>query len=66
MELNEITKKQIYLLKRKKKKITAKQISKALGISQSLISMYENDVANMSKEKIAAYEHYIDAYEPKK
>jgi transcriptional regulator with XRE-family HTH domain len=66
MELNEITKKQIYLLKRKKKKITAKQISQALGISQSLISMYENDVANMSREKIAAYERFIDAYEPEK
>jgi transcriptional regulator with XRE-family HTH domain len=47
-----------YLLKRRKKRITATEIAKAIGVSQSLISRYET--GNCGMKKVKEYREYID------
>lgn len=49
-----------YLLKRRKKRISQKELSEYLQCSQSLLSRYEREECDMSKEKIELYRRYID------
>ncbi|UOE57294.1 helix-turn-helix domain-containing protein [Cytobacillus oceanisediminis] len=49
-----------YFLKRRKKKITHKELAKYIGCSQSLISRYETGECGMTKEKKEKYREYID------
>lgn len=55
-----ITKKDEYLLKRRKKRINQSEIAKQLGVSQSHISRYEKGVSGMSEQNIKLYREYID------
>lgn len=49
-----------YLLKRRKKRISQKELSEYLQCSQSLLSRYERGECGMKKEKIELYRRYID------
>ncbi|MBD8006268.1 helix-turn-helix domain-containing protein [Bacillus sp. Sa1BUA2] len=49
-----------YLLLRRKKKITAKEIAKYIRCSASLISRYETGDCGMMPDKVKAYREYID------
>lgn len=55
-----ITKKEEYLLKRRRKKITHVELANYLHCSQSLISRYETGKCGMSQKKIEKYRKYID------
>jgi len=55
-----MTRKEEYLLRRRRKKITHEEIAKVLDCSQSLISKYETGYAEMSHEKVNKYQEYID------
>jgi transcriptional regulator with XRE-family HTH domain len=48
------------MLKRKKKKIPLKELSKVLGISIGSISQYETGRIGLRQENRIAYEQYID------
>ena len=48
-----------YFLMRRKKKIKLKDLAMALGCSIALISLYENDKANMDQAKVQKYKEYI-------
>ncbi|GIO22485.1 helix-turn-helix transcriptional regulator [Oceanobacillus sp. J11TS1] len=50
-----------YWLKRRRKKLTHKEIAKAISCSQSLISRYETGDCEMGKEKVEQYKKYIDS-----
>lgn len=52
--------KEIYLIKRRRKKIGQSQLAKILNCSQSLISRYEKGECEMSDYKIKRYKEYID------
>lgn len=52
--------KEIYLIKRRRKKISQIELAKELNCSQSLISRYEKDECTMSDDKIEKYKQYID------
>lgn len=52
--------KEIYLIKRRRKKISQWDLAKELNCSQSLISRYEKNECEMSKDKIERYKKYID------
>uniref|UniRef100_C5D6X8 Transcriptional regulator, XRE family n=1 Tax=Geobacillus sp. (strain WCH70) TaxID=471223 RepID=C5D6X8_GEOSW len=49
-----------YLIKRRKKRISQKELAQVLQCSQSLLSRYERGECGMSKEKIQKYREYID------
>ena len=49
-----------YLLKRRKKKISQKELAQVLQCSQSLLSRYERGECGMSKEKVELYRRYIE------
>ncbi|MBE2932356.1 helix-turn-helix transcriptional regulator [Anoxybacillus flavithermus] len=49
-----------YLIKRRKKRISQKELSEYLQCSQSLLSRYERAECGMSKEKVELYRRYID------
>ena len=49
-----------YLLKRRKKKISQKELAEYLNCSQSLLSRYERGECSMSKEKVELYRCYIN------
>ncbi|MFB7304650.1 XRE family transcriptional regulator [Heyndrickxia sporothermodurans] len=53
--------KDIYILKRRKKKIRLHQID-FIGCSQSLISQYETSKCEMDKAKVEKYKAFIDNY----
>jgi len=57
--------KDLYLIKRRNKKIRLVQIAKAIKCSPSLLSKYEVGTFEMSKDKIVKYREYIDAYHEK-
>lgn len=52
---------EIYRMKRKKKRITLKEISDHIRCHLSLISKYEIGNCEISREKIQAYRQYIDS-----
>lgn len=52
--------KDLYLIKRRKNSIILKEIAKAVGCSQSLISQYERGHCEMDKLKVEKYRKYID------
>ncbi|MFB4473320.1 helix-turn-helix domain-containing protein [Oceanobacillus caeni] len=52
--------KEIYLIKRRRKKIGQSQLAKILNCSQSLISRYEKGECEMSNYRIKRYKKYID------
>ncbi|MGE7217148.1 helix-turn-helix domain-containing protein [Priestia koreensis] len=49
-----------FFLKRKRKKITAIELAKYIGCSQSLISRYETGNCGMNKQYIQKYREYIN------
>lgn len=55
-----MTEKEYYFLLRRKKKISQKEISQEIGVTQSLISRYETGDCEMSEQKIERYRSYID------
>lgn len=61
-----ITKKEEYLIKRRRKKITHVELANYLHCSQSLISRYETGKCGMSKTKIDKYRKYIEIKKSKK
>lgn len=54
--------KDMYILKRRKKKIRLRQIAEFIGCSQSLISQYETENCDMDKIKVEKYKEFIDSY----
>lgn len=52
--------KEIYLILRRRKKISQMELSQILDCSQSLISRFEKDECTMSDDKIMKYKRYID------
>lgn len=52
--------KDMYMVKRKKKKIRLVTIAKEINCSPSLLSKYENDLCEMAEDKIIKYKEYID------
>lgn len=62
MEVNQMSVKDIYILKRRKKKIRLRQIAEFIGCSQSLISQYETDNCEMDRAKVEKYKAFIDNY----
>lgn len=55
-----MNKREEYLLKRRRKKITHNELAVYLNCSQSLISRFETGNCGMAKEKIKRYREYID------
>ena len=51
-----------YFLMRRKKGITLQVVAKACDCSISLLSLYENDKANMEQEKVMKYKEFIGNY----
>lgn len=51
-----------YFLMRRKKGITLQIIANACDCSISLLSLYENDKANMEQEKVMKYKEFIANY----
>ncbi|GGJ77127.1 transcriptional regulator with XRE-family HTH domain [Anoxybacillus voinovskiensis] len=49
-----------YLLKRRKKHISQKELAEYLQCSQSLLSRYERGECGMNREKEKMYREYID------
>ncbi|WP_031408019.1 helix-turn-helix domain-containing protein [Geobacillus vulcani] len=49
-----------YLLKRRKKRISQKELAEYLQCSQSLLSRYERGECGMNREKEKRYREYID------
>ncbi|MBE2905528.1 helix-turn-helix domain-containing protein [Anoxybacillus flavithermus] len=49
-----------YLIKRRKKGISQKELAQVLNCSQSLLSRYERGECGMKKEKVEKYREYID------
>ena len=54
-----LTEKEKYIILRKRKKIRIVNIAKEIGCCHSLISKYENGVADMSNDKIFKYRSII-------
>jgi len=52
--------KELYLIKRRRKKIKQSELATALNCSQSLISRFEKGENEMSDYKIKRYKTYID------
>ncbi|WP_346234439.1 XRE family transcriptional regulator [Lysinibacillus telephonicus] len=53
--------KDVYVIKRRKKKIRLREIANFIDCSISLLSKYENDLWEMSENKVAKYRKYIDS-----
>lgn len=51
-----------FFLLRRKKKITLKQLAEACNCSIGLLSLYENDKANMDVNKVQKYKEFITNY----
>lgn len=52
--------KEIYLILRRRKNIGQVELAQLLNCSQSLISRYEKNECEMSKDKIERYKRIID------
>ncbi|MDT3429188.1 transcriptional regulator with XRE-family HTH domain [Paenibacillus forsythiae] len=55
----EFSVRQGYQLLRKQKKIKLKELASQIGVSIPMLSMYENEVVNLRKEKEKQYRDYI-------
>lgn len=53
------TEKDFFLLMRRKKNIKQKELADHLGVSQTLISMYETNFKEMTKQHVEKYKKYI-------
>lgn len=49
------------LIEMRKKEIKSKDVATHLGCSASLISLFLNNKANMSAEKVAKMKHFIES-----
>jgi transcriptional regulator with XRE-family HTH domain len=58
MELN-LSLRKMYQILRKQKKIKLRDIAKEIGVSVPMLSMYENELVNLSKEKEDIYREII-------
>lgn len=61
-EIKDITDKEGYKILRKRKKITLKQIAEFIGLSDSTICRWENNLREMTKEQVASYNYFIENY----
>lgn len=52
---------ELYLILRRRKKISQNELAKVLNCSQSLISRYEKNECEMSEDKIKRYKQYIES-----
>lgn len=52
---------ELYLILRRRKKISQIELAKVLNCSQSLISRYEKNECEMSDDKIKKYKQYIES-----
>ena len=52
--------KEIYLIKRRRKKIRQTELATVLNCSQSLISRHEKDDCDMADYRVGKYREYID------
>ena len=52
--------KEIYLIKRRRKKVGQMELASILDCSQSLISRYEKDDCDMADYRTCKYREYID------
>ena len=52
---------ELYLILRRRKKISQIELAKVLNCSQSLISRYEKNECEMSEDKIKRYKQYIES-----
>ncbi|GGA11907.1 hypothetical protein GCM10008018_66220 [Paenibacillus marchantiophytorum] len=53
--------KDMYVIKRRKKRIRLVRLAEAIACSPSLLSKYENSFAEMSESKIIKYREFIDS-----
>jgi len=56
----DITDRELYTIRRRKKGITITEIAKGIKVSVSLLSKYEKNHCDMSIEKVRNYKKYID------
>jgi transcriptional regulator with XRE-family HTH domain len=56
----ELTKREEYIIKRKRKKITLKEIASKLSCSEALICKYEKNHLELKEDMLKAYQQYID------
>lgn len=54
-----------YYLMRRTKKIKLKQIADYIGCSIAHLSKFENNLVNMSDDKVRKYQEYIENYNEK-
>ncbi|ERM91926.1 hypothetical protein O163_08235 [Caldanaerobacter subterraneus subsp. yonseiensis KB-1] len=59
----EITKREEYILKRKRKGIRLKQIANYIGCSEALLCKYEKGHLELKDKIKKMYENFIDEYE---
>lgn len=52
---------ELYLILRRRKKISQIELAKVLNCSQSLISRFEKNECEMSDDKIKRYKQYIES-----
>lgn len=55
----ELSVRQGYQLLRKQKKIKLKELALKIGVSVPMLSMYENEIVNLHKEKEKQYREFI-------
>lgn len=56
----ELTEREEYIIKRKRKGIRLKEIAKKLGCSEALICKYEKGHLDLKTDVLKAYQNYID------
>lgn len=61
-EIKDITDKEGYKILRKRKKITLKQIADYVGLSDSTICRWENNLREMTEKQVASYNYFIESY----
>jgi transcriptional regulator with XRE-family HTH domain len=60
--VKDLSAKEKYIIKRRRKKIRLRQLAEFIGCSQSLVSRYETENCEMDIEKIRKYRGFIDSY----
>lgn len=60
MELMDLKQREIYTIKRRKKKIRLTEIALHIRCSQSLLSRYETGNCGLHSDKLKMYKQYID------